>query len=77
MLDGMKYAVIARSPVVGGKVASFDSTEAMKVPGVEKIVQIARHARAREVRAARRRRGDREKHLGGDEGPRGAQDHLG
>ncbi|MGB9368512.1 MAG: molybdopterin cofactor-binding domain-containing protein [Xanthobacteraceae bacterium] len=40
-LDGMKYAVIARSPVVGGKVASVDSTEAMKVPGVEKIVQIA------------------------------------
>jgi isoquinoline 1-oxidoreductase beta subunit len=40
-LEGMKYAVIARSPVVGGKVASVDSTEAMKVPGVEKIVQIA------------------------------------
>ena len=40
-LDGMKYAVIARSPVVGGKVASVDSAAAMKVPGVEKIVQIA------------------------------------
>ncbi len=39
--DGLKYAVIARSPVVGGKVVSVDSTEAMKVPGVEKIVQIA------------------------------------
>src|SRR5262245_19787343 len=40
-LPGLKFAVIARSPVVGGKVASVDSTEAMKVPGVEKIVQIA------------------------------------
>ena len=40
MLDGMKYAVVARPPVVGGKVASFDATEAMKVPGVEKVVKI-------------------------------------
>ena len=76
-LPGMKFAVIARSPVVGGKVVSVDSTEAMKVPGVEKVVQIARDACAREVRAARRRRGDREEHLGGDEGPRCAEDHLG
>jgi isoquinoline 1-oxidoreductase beta subunit len=40
-LSDMKYAVIARSPVVGGKVVSVDSTETMKVPGVEKVVQIA------------------------------------
>lgn len=40
-LIGMLYAVIARSPVVGGKVASFDATAAMKVPGVEKVVAIA------------------------------------
>jgi isoquinoline 1-oxidoreductase beta subunit len=39
-MDGLKYAVIARSPVVGGKVVSFDAAEAMKVPGVEKIVKI-------------------------------------
>jgi isoquinoline 1-oxidoreductase beta subunit len=39
-LDGMKYAVVARPPVVGGKVASFDATEAMKVPGVEKVVKL-------------------------------------
>jgi isoquinoline 1-oxidoreductase beta subunit len=37
---GMKFAVIARSPVVGGKIESFDATEALKVPGVEKVVQI-------------------------------------
>ena len=36
----MKYAVIARPPVVGGKVASFDATEALKVPGVEKVVKL-------------------------------------
>jgi isoquinoline 1-oxidoreductase beta subunit len=39
-LDGMKYAVVARPPVYGGKVKSLDSTAAAKVPGVEKIVQI-------------------------------------
>lgn len=40
-LEGMKYAVVARPPVVGGKVKSFDASEAMKVAGVEKIVQLA------------------------------------
>jgi isoquinoline 1-oxidoreductase beta subunit len=40
MLPGMKFAVIARPPVVGGKVASLDSSEALKVPGVEKIVTL-------------------------------------
>jgi len=40
MLPGMKYAVVARPPVVGGKVASYDAAETMKVPGVEKVVVI-------------------------------------
>jgi isoquinoline 1-oxidoreductase subunit beta len=40
MRPGMKFAVIARSPVLGGKIVSFDATEALKVPGVEKVVQI-------------------------------------
>ncbi|CAM5390640.1 Nicotinate dehydrogenase subunit B OS=Afipia felis OX=1035 GN=nicB_1 PE=4 SV=1 [Afipia felis] len=39
-LPGMKYAVIARPPVTGGKVASFDATEALKVPGVEKVLEV-------------------------------------
>jgi isoquinoline 1-oxidoreductase beta subunit len=39
-LPGLKYAVIARTPVVGGKVASFDAAAAMKVPGVVKVVPI-------------------------------------
>src|SRR6201988_4244077 len=39
-LPGMKYAVIARPPVTGGKLVSFDSAEAMKVPGVEKVMEV-------------------------------------
>ncbi len=39
-LDGMLYAVVARPPVMGGKVASVDDAEALKVPGVFKVVQI-------------------------------------
>ncbi|WP_428541277.1 molybdopterin cofactor-binding domain-containing protein [Rhodopila sp.] len=39
-LPGMKYAVLARPPVVGGKLVSFDATEAMKVSGVEKVIQV-------------------------------------
>ena len=40
MLPGMKFAVVARPPVVGGKVVSFDAAETMKVPGVEKVVKL-------------------------------------
>jgi isoquinoline 1-oxidoreductase subunit beta len=40
MLPGMKFAVVARPPVVGGKAASFDATAALAVPGVEKVVAI-------------------------------------
>jgi isoquinoline 1-oxidoreductase subunit beta len=39
-LPGMLYAVVARPPVYGGKVASHDAAEALKVPGVVKVVQI-------------------------------------
>ncbi len=39
-LPGMKYAVIARPPVVGGKLVSFDKAEAMKVSGVEKVMEV-------------------------------------
>jgi isoquinoline 1-oxidoreductase beta subunit len=40
MLPGMKFAVIARPPVVGGKVATLDSSAALKVAGVEKVVTL-------------------------------------
>src|SRR5216684_1431128 len=39
-LPGMKYAVIARPPVTGGKLVSFDSNAAMKVSGVEKVMEV-------------------------------------
>ncbi len=39
-LDGMFYAVVARPPVYGGKVKSFDAAAALKVPGVVKVVPI-------------------------------------
>ncbi|MDO9707657.1 xanthine dehydrogenase family protein molybdopterin-binding subunit [Paracraurococcus lichenis] len=40
-LDGQLYAVIARPPVWGGKVAKLDDSAALKVPGVVKVVQLA------------------------------------
>ncbi len=39
-LPGMLYAVVARPPVYGGKVVSFDAAETLKVPGVVKVVEI-------------------------------------
>ncbi|MFZ1427676.1 MAG: molybdopterin cofactor-binding domain-containing protein [Geminicoccaceae bacterium] len=37
---GMRFAVVARPPVVGGRLKSFDATAALKVPGVEKVVEL-------------------------------------
>jgi isoquinoline 1-oxidoreductase beta subunit len=39
-LPGQKYAVIARPPVVGGKLVSFDASAALAVPGVEKVIPV-------------------------------------
>jgi isoquinoline 1-oxidoreductase subunit beta len=39
---GMLYAVVARCPVFGGKVASFDDSKTKAVPGVKQVVQISR-----------------------------------
>jgi isoquinoline 1-oxidoreductase subunit beta len=39
-IPGMMFAVVARPPVVQGKVASYDASETMKVPGVVKVVAI-------------------------------------
>lgn len=39
-LPGMVYAVVARPPVVGGKVKRFDDSRALAVPGVLKVVEI-------------------------------------
>jgi isoquinoline 1-oxidoreductase beta subunit len=40
-VPGMLHAVVARCPVFGGKVASFDMTKAKAVPGVKFIGQIS------------------------------------
>lgn len=40
VLEGMKFAVIARPPVVGGRAVSFDATEALKVPGVQSVHEL-------------------------------------
>lgn len=39
-VPGMKYAFLARCPVIGGKVAGFDDSEARKVPGVVNVVKV-------------------------------------
>jgi isoquinoline 1-oxidoreductase subunit beta len=39
-VPGMKFAVVARPPVFGGKMVSYDASATMKVPGVEKVVVI-------------------------------------
>jgi isoquinoline 1-oxidoreductase subunit beta len=40
VLPGMKFAVVARPPVVQGKVKSYDAEATLKVPGVLKVVPI-------------------------------------
>lgn len=42
-LEGMLYAAIEKSPVFGGTIKSFDATEAMKIPGVKKVMKIEGH----------------------------------
>lgn len=39
-LPGMKYALLARCPVIGGKVSGFDDHESRKVPGVSYVGKI-------------------------------------
>lgn len=41
-VPGMLYATIERSPVIGGTLKSFDASEALKMPGVVKVVEVER-----------------------------------
>lgn len=41
-VPGMQFATLARCPVFGGKVASYDATKAKTVPGVRSVIQIDR-----------------------------------
>src|SRR6266550_3766436 len=65
---GMLVAVIARSPVFGGKVGTFDATKAKAVPGVRHVVQVSTGSAS----AARRRPGVGSG-SGRDEGRRGVR----
>ena len=38
--EGLLYAVVARPPVYGGKMVSYDAADALKVPGVLKVIVI-------------------------------------
>jgi len=64
----MKCAVIARPPVTGGKLVSFDAAEAMKVSRRRKGHGGQGLAVALEIPAARRRGRDRAQHGCGDQG---------
>src|SRR5436853_1770348 len=39
-VPGMLFALVARPPVFGGKVVSFDATATLKIPGVRAVEQI-------------------------------------
>ena len=39
-VPGMLYAVVARCPVPGGRLADYDSTQAESVPGVQTVVEV-------------------------------------
>ena len=41
-LPDMVYATVERCPVLGGTLKTFDATEALKVPGVQKVVEVER-----------------------------------
>ena len=60
-VPGMLYASIEKPREIGGRVAAFDASGALKVPGVRKVVQVS---------SGRGRR--RRQHLGGIPGPESA-----
>ena len=39
-LPGMKFAVMARPPVLGGKLKTYDSAATLKMPGVEAVLEL-------------------------------------
>jgi isoquinoline 1-oxidoreductase beta subunit len=47
--SGMLFAVVARCPVFGGKLASFDATKAKAVPGVRDVIQFKTEGRGASI----------------------------
>jgi isoquinoline 1-oxidoreductase subunit beta len=43
-VPGMKYALLSRSPVIGGKVASFDDKDSRKIAGISYVGKIGDNA---------------------------------
>jgi isoquinoline 1-oxidoreductase subunit beta len=41
-VPGMLYASVERCPVIGGTLKSFDASEALKMPGVKKVIEVER-----------------------------------
>src|SRR2546425_4971158 len=68
---GLRTALVARSPVFGGKVKSFDAAEAKSVAGVEQVVQIPTGLAvvARDFWSAKRGRDALQIHVDWDLGP--------
>src|SRR5712691_9251907 len=48
-VPGMLYAVVARSPVFGGKLASFDATKAKAMPGVRDVISFETSGRGASI----------------------------
>lgn len=43
-LPGMLYATVAMCPTLGGRVASFDAADALKLPGVKRALAVGGHS---------------------------------
>ena len=76
-LPGMLTAVIARPPVVGGKVARFDATRALAVPGVRKVIEVPPPKPPVRFPAVGWHRGGGGSHLGRDAWTSRARRHVG
>ena len=76
-LEGMVYAVVARPPVLAGRVKSFDDSRGAQ--GARRVEgdRTQEHAAACADEPARRRCGGRQEHLGRDERARRAHDRVG
>jgi isoquinoline 1-oxidoreductase beta subunit len=48
-VPGMLFAVVARCPVFGGKIASYDATKAKAVPGVRDVIQFETSGRGASI----------------------------
>jgi isoquinoline 1-oxidoreductase beta subunit len=76
-VPGMQYAVLARCPVFGGKVASFDASKAKVVPGVKQVVEISRGVAVVADNTWNAMEGRRALEIQFDEGPLASLDSAG